>query len=397
MGNYRLDFKEVERKAEGNWFAIMQALAPALRDPLSKKIGAHSTCPFHGGKGDFRFFKNFNQTGGAICTCGEWGGGITLLHKVMGGTYYEAALAIASFLGMDLGDDNQNQTTNTKQHRYNQEKLEAERKRREQEQAAKNQKDDLRIVENIKRVWTNTVSILDPQAEPARLYLARRGLSFKNLSDKVVRYHPRLPYYNSDTGEKLGFWPAIILRITDIKDKTITLHRLYITDEGFKPDLGECKPKKMMERTSTTSLSGCAIRLGGTPTSILGVTEGFETGQSAVLGSEIPVWCGVTAIGLENIEVPESVHTVVIFADKDRSKRGQEAADTLAKRLMAHGKRVVAITPPVDIDPGKKSVDWNDMYIRFGGQAFPKTNAIIKLADKYMATFKGSDILSSYL
>ena len=74
------------------------------------------------------------------------------------------------------------------------------------------------------------------------------------------------------------------------------------------------------------SVNGCAIRLGNAPSDVLCVAEGIETALSVVTATGFPCWSAISAHGLETIEIPSTVKTVCIFADKDKSFTGQEAA-----------------------------------------------------------------------
>ena len=79
---YKAD--EVRNLAKGQWLFILAHLAPELEPALKKTGRSHVTCPFHGGKKDFRMFKDVLETGGAICSCGAWHDGFSLLMKARG-------------------------------------------------------------------------------------------------------------------------------------------------------------------------------------------------------------------------------------------------------------------------------------------------------------------------
>ena len=58
---------------------------------------------------------------------------------------------------------------------------------------------------------------------------------------------------------------------------------------------------------------------------------------------------------------PPSVKAVRIWADKDRSNGGQEAAAALKKRLWEMGIKAQILLPDMPIPDGAKSADWNDV------------------------------------
>ena len=64
-----------------------------------------------------------------------------------------------------------------------------------------------------------------------------------------------------------------------------------------------------------------------------------------------------------------SVNLVIIWADKDRSGAGQNAAKRLGRSLNAKGVQTRIMLPPGDIGDGK-GVDWLDVLNRHGDSAF---------------------------
>jgi phage/plasmid primase-like uncharacterized protein len=90
----------------------------------------------------------------------------------------------------------------------------------------------------------------------------------------------------------------------------------------------------------------------------LALTEGIETGLAVHQATGWPVWACVSAIGLERVQLPAEVLEVVIAADHD--KAGLEAANGLARRLLAESRKVRLATPP------REGMDWLDVV---GGAA----------------------------
>ena len=60
--------KELHDNLKGHWERVMAYVIPDLSDAIQAGPRKHVTCPFHGGKNDFRIHENFNDTGGCICT-----------------------------------------------------------------------------------------------------------------------------------------------------------------------------------------------------------------------------------------------------------------------------------------------------------------------------------------
>jgi hypothetical protein len=205
--------------------------------------------------------------------------------------------------------------------------------------------DDIqRRCEALVRVWREARRITPD--DPVARYLQRRGLWQEPLPSSL-RCHPHLPYWYDDTLRT--YHPALIAAVQDPHGTVATLHRIYLTAAGEKANVPS--PKKSM-RTPTT-VRGAAVRLD-TPTDTIVVTEGIETGLAVRISTGIPVWSGLSAIGMAHMVVPDAVRLIVIAADHDVTATGEGAAKKLAHRLLAEGRRVKIIMPRV------AGADWAD-------------------------------------
>lgn len=338
---------EVKKMAQGRWGEILAAIAPQLRDALERP-GRHVPCPVHGGKDGYRVFKDVEQSGGSVCnTCGAFADGFATLMWANGWDFPTSLRAVAEYL-------NAKQPVARKNGRA---------------RGARGKTDE-KLRQSLNDIWERSVSILEQNAEPARLYLARRGISIP--PPKAIRFHPSLPYY--DGKEMVGNFPAILGKVTDKQGNPVTIHRTYLTNAGQKAPVRA--PKKLMRNPKNRSLIGGAIRLVA-PGPVLGVAEGIETSLAVMEGTGLPVWCAVNAHLLENFVPPAHVQQVLVFADKDRPTdqhprgHGQEAARKLVQRLWKMGIKASAIVPVGEIPPGQKSLDWLDILNRDGKAGFP--------------------------
>ena len=127
----------------------------------------------------------------------------------------------------------------------------------------------------------------------------------------------------------------------------------------------------MMPIPDGLDVNGAAIRLGEPTEGIPGVAEGLETALSAYRVTQIPVWSTVNATLMESFEVPEGVHTVLIWADKDKSVTGEKSANVLKAKLEKRGIRVYVLLPKLPIPPRAKGIDWNDVLMSQGSLGFP--------------------------
>lgn len=361
----RLEADEVKREARGRWESIISSLAPKL-DPALQRVGKHVDCPFHGGKDDFRLFKDVAETGGAICSCGKWSDGFALLMHANNWSFPEVIQEVGRYLGLT-------DQAELQKRRKPDPKEEARRERERAEKEAERQERDKKLRQSLNRVWQEAVPLTASEAEPVRLYFARRGLRTKDLP-KNLKCHPALGYHHE--GKMAGKWPCLVALAQDAKGDPCTLHRIYLTDEGHKAPTPD-EPKKLMPYPSDRKLSGGAIRLAE-PGEVLGLAEGIETSFAVMLATGIPVWSTISAGLLSNVEIPKFVKFVVIYADKDRSGGGQKAAIALAKTLREQGIEVGIVVPPMDIPEDKKSVDWNDALLRYGPKGIPDPEKVRK-------------------
>lgn len=181
-------------------------------------------------------------------------------------------------------------------------------------------------------------------------YLNGRGIPLPNTN--ALMQHDRLPYWEG--AKVLGYYPAMIAKVTDAAGRLVNLHRTYLTPDGKKADVPIVK--KLCG--SAGSMAGASIKLGEPVLNkrgemILGVAEGIETALAASCLFGVPVWAAVSAHGLKSFTPPPKVQHVYLLADNDESGVGQKAADDCGKRLIREGFSAGLVIPD--------SVgDWND-------------------------------------
>jgi len=345
--------EEVKHLAQWRWEEIIRALAPHLTPALERK-GRHVPCPVHGGRDGYRVFKDVKETGGSVCnTCGVFPDGFATLMWANGWNFSTALRAVAEYLHAGS--------------------VKPVTRIAQQERA--DRKDDEKLRFSLNRVWRESISISDRDAEPARLYLARRGISI--LPPESLRFHPSLAYYDGD--KKIGEYPAIIAMVSGAQGNPVTIHRTYLTQDGKKAPVDS--PKKLMSYPKDRKIIGGAIRLVD-PGPVLAIAEGLETALAVMEGTGLPVWSAVNALLLENFVPQAGVNRVIVFADKDRPTEqhpkghGQEAAKRLVQRLWKAGVKASAIVPAGEIPPGHKSLDWLDILNRDGRDGFPAVQSI---------------------
>ena len=316
----------------GRWLWIFQALTPDLWQVLINAV-THVPCPWHGGIDGFRRFPNFPSTGGAICnSCGAYPTGFKLLAHHLGISEKESLRMVARLLRSvgslpvetQMDHSIPTQSTGSKAHA-------------------------------IEAVLAESVPISHEIAEPARLYLRSRGILNPNGICGLL-YHPHLQYRRVDG--TYDTFPAMIAKVR-LGNDVVSLHRTYLTQDGHKAPVAS--PKKLMSPVHPGATTGAAIRLFPPPYIELALTEGIETGLAYQNFIEVPTWAALSANGLKNIQVPETVRHVLICGDNDHSGVGQEAAEVCAYRLRKEGRHVEILIPPGPIPEGQKSLDWADV------------------------------------
>lgn len=298
-------------EAVGRWPGILQALGIDARF-LSNK---HGPCPVCAGTDRYRF-DDKDGRGTWICSyCGS-GDGISLLRRVFGWSFAEAAKQVDRFVGtVPAGPIASARTEESK-------------------------------VRALTRTWAAGRAVVE--GDPVWLYLNRRvGLS---AAPADVRFHPALRYTDAD-GKDLGQFPAMIARLRYPDGTGASIHRTYLTEAGEKAPVPQVK--KIM---AGKPLNTAAVMLAPAGRCV-GIAEGIETALAASHRFSVAVWAATNAVLLESWAPPAGVEQVLIAGDNDASYTGQAAAFSLARRLVRDGYAVEIQIPDTE---GR---DWADERI----------------------------------
>ena len=203
--------------------------------------------------------------------------------------------------------------------------------------SGKDQGDDLKRKEAIKRIW----GLAEPPSigGPVHAYMKNRlGLVWASKSIREYR--------------SANYW-LMVSKIVGADDTAQNVHLTYITEDGQKADVNPVR------RVMAGPLpDGSAIRLS--PADIhMGIAEGIETAIAASVLFGIPVWAAINAQNLAKWTPPAIAQSITVFGDNDESFTGHAAAYTLAKRLtLQHHAQVQVLMPPV------VGQDWADVLIQ---------------------------------
>jgi hypothetical protein len=180
-------------------------------------------------------------------------------------------------------------------------------------------------------------------------YLGTRGLDLP-LDDHHLRYLPAKPPKYP--------WPCMVGIITDFLDvsRVLSLHFTRLAPDGqAKAPLPKDEQRSFL---AGFPIKGGIIRLcdDADVTLRVGLGEGIETSLSITTtyrrdeGRFEPVWAASSATNMAALAVPDSIETLVVYAD--RGQAGEAAADTLAQRWLEAGREVFIAIAPLD--------DWNE-------------------------------------
>jgi putative DNA primase/helicase len=170
-----------------------------------------------------------------------------------------------------------------------------------------------------------------------------RGIAdFPPEVDEVLRFHPRC-IFGKDENDQSVYYPCLLALFRNVLTEQPTgIHRIALTPQGRKID-----------RKALGIKTGSAIKLwpDAEIASALVVGEGLETVLSAALAVEHngtllqPAWALIDAGNLESFAVIDGVEHLVILADNDQSKRGEQAAIVCATRYSEAGADVEILLP----------------------------------------------------
>lgn len=348
------DYEAIRAQARGRWDYLLATLAPEMEEAL-ERAPRHVPCPVHGGIDGFRLHKDYEDNGGGVCnTCGSFPSGFRLLQWLKGWDFPQTLEAVVELINGGIPEvwpvRRVNGNGNGKAH------------------------DDEKIRQRLRRTWEEAVALQDSWAKPARLYLERRGISPTTFYMIGCKCHPHLAYWEQGKGE-VGKFPTLLSPLWDPQGLAVTLHRTYLTPDGFKAPVEN--PKKIMPYPSDRKLAGALVRLGQ-PNGTLGLAEGIETALAVQEATGMVCWAATSAVLLEAAVLPHFLRRVVVWADNDRNSAGQMAALRLAARLVKEGRKIKVEIPP-DRPAEMKSWDWNDVLANQGPGGFPGVGRLSRM------------------
>jgi hypothetical protein len=164
----------------------------------------------------------------------------------------------------------------------------------------------------------------------------------------------------------------------DSAGKPCTLHRTYITYEGYKAPVQS--PKKLAPYPSYRSVSGGAIPLVDATCGVIAFTEGIETALAVIEATDgaLPVWPVVSATLLKQVVPPADTEVVCFYGDQDRNGTGRSAVLEAKGRLWKSGMKVMGFIPKSTIPDDAKGIDWLDIFNQEGADKVPFPESLEK-------------------
>ncbi|NUY33273.1 hypothetical protein F0160_22575 [Paraburkholderia sp. JPY303] len=289
----------------GRWRGILTSLGVDDRF-LSPR---HGPCPIcNSGKDRWRW-DDKDGKGSWYCSKDGAGDGFSLLMRINGWTFAQAAKEVERVVGLAPVTAPRREFTD------------------EQKSGA------------LRKAWRESKPVT--KGDPVWTYLVNRAGITEVPSS--IRFHPNLRYDAQQS------FPAMLGVVTMPDGKATTMHRTWLDGKGGKAPVDE--PKKVMPGT----IKGGCIRLAPLEPCI-GIAEGIETALAANRIFGVPTWAAISAQGMQQWEPPTGVETVVIYADNDANFAGQSAGYALAHKLSMRGIKVEI--PPLPMPAG---TDWADV------------------------------------
>lgn len=352
---YKLDKEMIKNQARGRWLEILPALDSRLKEAC-ERVGMHVPCPLGTGSRDgFRLESSSNSDGHAFHNQVDnriLSDGFGVLAWLNNWSFYESLSAVYKYLNDGVNN------------------APVERVQPSDESA--------RLLRRQKAVKKILNDASDTPNKATELYLHNRGLDAAiSIRSPSLLHHAgvTIQHQGKVLKDKSGSWvtvPALIGRLSSSKG-WLGVSLVRVTKEGHKADnymqqaiiehLG-ITPKNLSCKQllkTTDSMNGGAIRLGKAGKTLC-IGEGLETMLAvATQLNTLSVAACCTAQLMEAVELPSQVERLLIFADKDRQGRGEEAAHKLKSRFIDKID-IEILLPPSPIAEGARGVDWLDDF-----------------------------------
>jgi putative DNA primase/helicase len=199
--------------------------------------------------------------------------------------------------------------------------------------------DDLARIGNARLLWDEGV---DPHGTLAEKYLHEaRSLELPDaLANTVLRFHPRCPWRNENTGNT-DLVPALIVPFRSISDNEITaIHRIALTADGTK-----------IGRRMLGIVARAAVKLDQISGDALAISEGVETAMAVreLMGlkkiATMPVWALGSAGAISFFPLIGGITTLYVLGENNDGGANARAVELCRTRWRKTDRRVRVIKP----------------------------------------------------
>ena len=188
-------------------------------------------------------------------------------------------------------------------------------------------------IERARAVWDEAT---DPRGTLAERYLRSRALALDDVvAGKVLRYHPRCPWRDENTGATVRV-PALVAVFRSVDDDAVTaIQRVALTAEAAK-----------IGRRMLGIVHRAAVKLDQVG-DILHVGEGVETMMAARQLGLTPAWALGSAGMVARFPVTSTGHLRICG---ERDEASASAVELCTRRWQAAGRQVQVVLPTVGKD-----------------------------------------------
>jgi hypothetical protein len=215
---------------------------------------------------------------------------------------------------------------------------------RETEDRSRDDDDRVRI-ERAVAIWNESIGLLEPQSASAVRYLTEgRRLDLPFDIEDVLRFHPRCPWRNENTGNTDRI-PCLVAAFRSIDTDEITgIHRIRL-------DQPERWPKT--DRRMLGVVHRSAIKLDPSGDKLV-IGEGVETCLAARQIDLAPVWALGSVGMISRFPLVEGVNHLIVLGE--RCQANADAVLIVMRRWRAAGRKVEVAYP-------KYGADFNDLFL----------------------------------
>ena len=225
------------------------------------------------------------------------------------------------------GDDRDRRVDPSRLKSFERAAVEAEAERRPLTQ------DDRVRIQRARAVWDEAI---DPRGTLAERYLRSRALALgDDVARKVLRYHPRCPWRDENTGATVRV-PALVAVFRSVDDDAVmAIQRVALTAEGAK-----------IARRMLGIVHRAAVKLDQAGDT-LHVGEGIETMMAARQLGLAPAWALGSAGMVARFPVTSTGHLRICG---ERDEASARAIELCGRRWHAAGRRVQLVMPSTGSD-----------------------------------------------